>query len=64
VRVDVFGQLNLVGLEGLFFEHVPGGVGGFLMFALAVGLAVVLLAWHRITAANASRDEARLDDES
>lgn len=62
--MDAFGQLNPVGLEGLFFQHVPGGVGGFLMFALAVGFGIVLLAWHRITAANASRDEARGEDES
>ena len=62
--MDAFGQLNPVGLEGLFFQHVPGGVGGFLMFALAVGVVVVLLAWHRITAANASRDEAAGEDES
>jgi hypothetical protein len=62
--VDTFGQLNPVGLEGLFFQHVPGGVGGFLMFALAVGVAVVLLAWHRVTAANASRDEAGREDET
>jgi hypothetical protein len=46
----------------VFFQHVPGGVGGFLMFALAVGVAVVLLAWHRVTSANAARDDAGEDE--
>ncbi len=51
-------------LEGVLFQHVPGGVGGFLMFALAVGVGVVFLAWHRVSSGNASRDDTRGDDES
>lgn len=59
--MDVFGPYGP--LEGVFFQHVPGGVGGFLMFAVAVGIGIVLLAWRRITAANASRDEAPGEDD-
>lgn len=50
-------------LEAVFFQHVPGGVGGFLMFALAVGVGVVFLAWHRVSSGNASGDDAPGDDE-
>jgi hypothetical protein len=33
------------------------------MFALAVGVGVVFLAWHRISSGNASQDDAQGDDE-
>jgi len=61
--VDAIGWLNPAGLEGLFFQHVPGGVGGFLLTALAAGIGVALLAWHRVTSAHASGEDAPGEDE-
>lgn len=61
--MDAFGQLDPVGLEGLFFQHVPGGVGGFLMFAVAVGVGIALLAWHRVTSGDAPSSDSSGEDE-
>jgi hypothetical protein len=59
--VDVFGPLGP--LEGVFFQHVPGGVGGFLMFAVAVGVGIALLAWHRVTSGDAPSGDPSGEDE-